>query len=75
LFTDGVTEARRRASRHLYGDDRLHDLVADLGDTPATRMADAIQHAVLAFSGGEISDDTVVLILQVPVAAAGTGTR
>ena len=66
LFTDGVTEARRPADRELYGDDRLRDLVAALGDMPAMRMADAIQKGVRAFSGGEVSDDTVVLILQVP---------
>jgi sigma-B regulation protein RsbU (phosphoserine phosphatase) len=66
LFTDGVTEARRPADRELYGDDRLRDLVAALGDMPATRMADAIQQGVRAFSSGEVSDDTVVLILQVP---------
>jgi sigma-B regulation protein RsbU (phosphoserine phosphatase) len=66
LFTDGVTEARRPADRDLYGDDRLRDLVAGLGDMPATRMADAVQQAVLEFSGGEISDDTVVMIMQVP---------
>jgi hypothetical protein len=29
-------------------------------------MADAIQQAVLAFSGWEISDDTVALVLKVP---------
>jgi hypothetical protein len=29
-------------------------------------MADAIQQAVLAFSGREIRDDTVVLVLRVP---------
>jgi phosphoserine phosphatase RsbU/P len=66
LFTDGVTEARRPADRELYGDDRLRDLVAVLGDMPAVRMAGAIQQDVRAFSSGEVSDDTVVLILQVP---------
>jgi len=66
LFTDGVTEARRPADRDLFGDDRLRDLVAGLADLPAAGMADAIQHAVKTFGGGQISDDTVVLILQVP---------
>jgi len=66
LFTDGVTEARRPADRDLFGDDRLGDLVAGLAGLPAVRMADAIQQAVQVFSGGQISDDTVVLILQVP---------
>ena len=66
MFTDGVTEARSQIDRSLYGDDRLHDVVADLGDMPAGQMADAIQQAVLAFSGREIRDDTVVLVLKVP---------
>jgi serine phosphatase RsbU (regulator of sigma subunit) len=65
LFTDGVTEARSHVDRDLYGDDRLRDLVADLGDMPADRIADAIRRGVAAFSGGDISDDTVVLVLKV----------
>ena len=66
LFTDGVTEARSRIDRDLYGYDRLRDVVAGLGDVPAGHMADAIQKAVLAFSGRETSDDTVALVLKVP---------
>jgi serine phosphatase RsbU (regulator of sigma subunit) len=66
LFTDGVTEARSPIDRNLYGYDRLHDAVAGLGDMPAGHMADAIQQAVLAFSGRETSDDTVALVLKVP---------
>jgi serine phosphatase RsbU (regulator of sigma subunit) len=65
-FTDGVTEARSHVDRDLYGDDRLRDLVADLGDMPADRIADAIRRDAAAFSGGDISDDTVVLVLKVP---------
>ena len=59
-------QGRRPDGRDLFGEDRLCDLVAGLADLPAAGMADAIQHAVKAFSGGQISDDTVVLILQVP---------
>jgi serine phosphatase RsbU (regulator of sigma subunit) len=66
LFTDGVTEARSHIDRDLYGDDRLRDLVAGLGDMPADRIADAIRRDVVAFGGGHISDDTVVLVLKVP---------
>jgi sigma-B regulation protein RsbU (phosphoserine phosphatase) len=66
MFTDGVTEARSPADRGLYGDDRLRELVADLGGMPAADLADAIHQDILGFSGGEISDDTAVLILQVP---------
>ncbi len=31
---------------------------------PAPQMADAIQQAVRAFSGANVSDDTVVLVLK-----------
>jgi sigma-B regulation protein RsbU (phosphoserine phosphatase) len=66
LFTDGVTEARGQNDRNLYGHERLHDVVAGLGDLSAGHSADAIQRAVLTFSGGQISDDTVALVLKVP---------
>lgn len=66
LFTDGVTEARRRGDRDLYGEDRLRGCVAGLGEASAAGIADAIQRAVMAFSSGEISDDTAVLVLKVP---------
>ncbi len=66
LFTDGVTEARSRTDRDLFGDDRLSDVIARLGDESATGIAEAIQRAVHVFSGAAISDDTVVLVLKVP---------
>jgi phosphoserine phosphatase RsbU/P len=68
LFTDGVTEARRLGDRDLYADHRLRDLLAGLPDMSAARMAAAIQQSVLAFSGADISDDAVALVLKVPVA-------
>ena len=66
LFTDGVIEARHHASRRLYGDNRLRDLIAGLHGMPAAGTADAIQQAVLEFGGGKPSDDTVTLVLTVP---------
>ena len=66
LFTDGVTEARSQTDRALYGDGRLRDFIAGLDEDGADQIADAIQHAVLAFSGAGISDDTVTLVLKVP---------
>jgi serine phosphatase RsbU (regulator of sigma subunit) len=71
MFTDGVTEARGKVSRDLYGDDRFRDLVASLHDLPATLMADAIRQAVRGFSGADISDDTVALVLKVPARECG----
>ena len=66
MFTDGATEARGYVDHDLYGEDRLRDVIAGLGDMSAARIADAIQQAVLAFSGGASSDDTVALVLKVP---------
>lgn len=66
LFTDGVTEARSHVDRDLYGDERLYDLIRGLGDLTAAGMAAAIMKAVVAFSGGVVSDDTVVLVLRIP---------
>ncbi|HEV2371204.1 MAG TPA: GAF domain-containing SpoIIE family protein phosphatase [Streptosporangiaceae bacterium] len=66
FYTDGVTEARSQADHSLYGDSRLHELITSLGTLPAPRTADAIQQAVLRFSGGKTSDDTVTLVLTVP---------
>jgi sigma-B regulation protein RsbU (phosphoserine phosphatase) len=66
LFTDGVTEARGYFDRDLYGDDRLRDLIAGVGDMSAAGIAETIQQAVLDFSRGENSDDTVALVLKVP---------
>jgi sigma-B regulation protein RsbU (phosphoserine phosphatase) len=66
LFSDGVTEARRGTDRELYGDERLRELVARLGDLPAMAMAETIRLAVLAFSGNRLSDDMAVLVVKVP---------
>jgi serine phosphatase RsbU (regulator of sigma subunit) len=66
LFTDGVTEARSHIDRELYGDTRLTDLIARLGNQPPARTATAIIKATRAYSGGVITDDTAVLVLKVP---------
>jgi serine phosphatase RsbU (regulator of sigma subunit) len=75
LFTDGVTEARHHASRGLYGDNRLRDLIAGLHGMPAAGTADTIQQAVLEFGGGKASDDTVTLVLTVPPGAKKAASR
>ncbi len=66
LFTDGVTEARSHIDRELYGDTRLTDLIARLGNLSPARTAAAIIKATRAYSGGVITDDTAVLVLKVP---------
>ncbi|GAA3301894.1 SpoIIE family protein phosphatase [Dactylosporangium vinaceum] len=65
MYTDGVTEARNRADRALFGTERLSDLItATSGD--ATALAVAIETAVLDFSGRSIADDTAIVVVQVP---------
>ncbi len=66
LFTDGVTEARSHVDRDFYGDERLSDLIGQLGDLTAARMAAAVIKAIGAFSGGVVRDDAVVLVLKFP---------
>jgi len=66
MFSDGVTEARGGLYRHLYGDERLRSLVARLGGLTAMAMAEAVQLAILKFSGGRLSDDAVALVMKVP---------
>ena len=66
LYTDGVTEARSHLDRQFFGEDRLENVVAALGGLPAAGMANAILKSARAFSGGNLSDDTVVLVLKVP---------
>lgn len=65
LYTDGATEARRPADRAMFGVDRLHQVVADAPATSADDLAAAVQAAVLDHSDGQVSDDTVVLVLHV----------
>jgi serine phosphatase RsbU (regulator of sigma subunit) len=64
FFTDGVTEARSHVDREFYGDGRLRDLIAGLGNMSASRMATAVIKAIAGFSGGVFSDDTAVLVLK-----------
>lgn len=70
MFSDGVTEARGGLDRDLYGDERLRRLVARLGGLTATAMAEAVQSAILTFSGGRLSDDAVALVMKVPAVSS-----
>jgi hypothetical protein len=41
-------------------------VLACLGAVPAARMADAILKGPRSFSGGNVTDDPVVLVLKLP---------
>jgi serine phosphatase RsbU (regulator of sigma subunit) len=62
LYTDGVTEVRRRR-REVFGLAELTDLLADSGGLPPDAVVDRIEAAVLAASDGRLRDDMAVLAL------------
>jgi sigma-B regulation protein RsbU (phosphoserine phosphatase) len=60
LYTDGVTEAR--GADGMYGDERLHTLVASLPHDPQA-ITDGITRAALDFQGGITADDIAVVTI------------
>ena len=62
LYTDGVTEARR--SRELFGERRLLRALRGLHDVDLAALPEALLERVLAFSGGSLRDDTVIVALR-----------
>jgi serine phosphatase RsbU (regulator of sigma subunit) len=61
LFTDGVVEAR--LGRELYGVERLDETLSSRWHLPARKLAEAVVKECRAF-GGEISDDTAVVVVK-----------
>lgn len=62
LYTDGITEARR--DRVMFGQERLLELLGSLKSVPLGRLPQAILDGVLDYTGGALSDDTVVLCIR-----------
>ncbi|MFD3557574.1 GAF domain-containing SpoIIE family protein phosphatase [Streptomyces goshikiensis] len=64
LYTDGITEARRRDGE-LYGERRLTEAVASAPGHPAAQtIIDTVTQAVHTFTGGHgIDDDQAILVL------------
>jgi serine phosphatase RsbU (regulator of sigma subunit) len=63
FWTDGVTE--RRHAGGMFGEQRLHSLLARAADRPAADVAREIDQAVLDFAPGLPHDDVAVLIARV----------
>jgi PAS domain S-box-containing protein len=71
FWTDGVTE--RRHAGGMFGEQRLHSLLARAADRPAADVAREIDQAVLDFAPGLPHDDVAVLIARVTAVADRRG--
>ena len=67
LYTDGVTEARPGRGTEEFGEQRLRSVIARAGgDADAATLADAVEAAVVAHSGGHVMDDVAILVVRSP---------
>jgi serine phosphatase RsbU (regulator of sigma subunit) len=62
LYTDGVTEVRRRR-REVFGLTQLTELLSASAALPPDAVADRVEAAVLAASEGRLRDDMAILAL------------
>jgi ligand-binding sensor domain-containing protein len=64
FVTDGITE-ERSPDKELYGEERLHKLLAGLEVTAlrAGEIKEAIIRSVLQFSGGSTQDDDITVVV------------
>jgi serine phosphatase RsbU (regulator of sigma subunit) len=60
LYTDGVTEVRRRR-REVFGHRELTELLRTCGGLPPDAVAQRVETAVLAASEGRLRDDMAIL--------------
>jgi serine phosphatase RsbU (regulator of sigma subunit) len=62
LYTDGVTNARRRGE--IYGRERLEALLVEMADGKPGRIVSHIYRTVRAFAEGDLHDDCALLALK-----------
>jgi PAS domain S-box-containing protein len=62
FYTDGVTEERRQG--HMFGEERLGQLLRSSAGLSAAGIADRIERAVLEFTPGPPADDVAVIVLR-----------
>ena len=70
LYTDGVTEVRRRR-REVFGHHQLTELLAGCGGLPPDAVADRVERAVLTASEGRLRDDVAILAFGPQAGGAG----
>ncbi|HEV7887878.1 MAG TPA: SpoIIE family protein phosphatase, partial [Acidimicrobiales bacterium] len=62
LYTDGVVEEQGPAG--MFGEERLHDLLAEVGPADAETVAQAVLDAVAGFAPGPPQDDVAIVVLR-----------
>lgn len=62
LYTDGILEARRNGE--LFGMSRVLDALDETRGAPVDEVPGGLLERVLAFTGGELNDDVVVLCVE-----------
>lgn len=62
LYTDGVIEAQRGSE--LFGEARLHAVIAEHRASSAQEIADAVAAAAVSFQGQHTRDDIAVVVLR-----------
>jgi serine phosphatase RsbU (regulator of sigma subunit) len=60
LYTDGVTEVRRRRTE-LFGTNELIELLQGCGGLSPAEVADRVESAVITASDGKLRDDVAIL--------------
>jgi len=65
LYTDGIIEAR--ADGELFGEERLVAALDELRRTSLDRLPDRLVETTLRYTGGTLSDDTVVMTVSLMV--------
>jgi serine phosphatase RsbU (regulator of sigma subunit) len=68
LYTDGIIEAR--GPEGVFGEERVHALIAGCAGLDASTIAERIERTVLDFQLGEPRDDIALMIMRVASAAA-----
>jgi serine phosphatase RsbU (regulator of sigma subunit) len=71
MYTDGVTEVRRRR-REIFGERELRVVLSRCGGATPDAIADRIDAAVLAASDGRLGDDMAILALGPMLPARST---
>ena len=65
LYTDGLTEAMRPESEEEFGEKELSTLLEAHGAAELSDLRDTLVQGATVFSGGHLSDDCTVMIVEI----------